>query len=190
MIKTKQDLSHFLEEDKKVYGKSHMRKFSIREFLLPDANWKFMKLLRKFEYHYNNHHKIRAYVYNRKYTRQGLKIGVVLPPNVVGRGCHITHGKFVANGEAKIGENCKIFDNVTVGGTGRYDLQGAPTIGNRVVLCCGARVIGKVTIADDVVVAANAVVVTDVLESGITVGGVPAKKISENGAYNYLNKNS
>ena len=60
---------------------------------------------------------------------------------------------------------------------------GAPSIGNNVFLGSGCKVIGKVTIADDCAVGANAVVVKDVLEKGITVAGVPAKKISNNNSY-------
>lgn len=53
-----------------------------------------------------------------------------------------------------------------------------PTIGNNVFLGTGCKVIGNVRIADGCAVGANAVVVKDVLEDGITVAGVPAKKIS------------
>ncbi len=160
----------------------------LHALIFPDYNYKFMKLLRKYEYHYNCKHKFRSYIYAKKCGKIGLKIGVSLPPNVVGAGCHITHGKFIANAEARIGDNCKIYDGVTVGGTARYDITGAPIIGNRVVLCTGAKINGNVRIADDVVVGANAVVTKDVLEPGITVGGIPAKKISDNGSYHYLHR--
>ncbi len=186
MIQSKRDLKYYLEEDRKAYDKP--KRLGLKGLLFPDYNYKFVKALRRYEYQFNKGHKIRAYFYGRKYSKLGMKIGVSLPPNVVGPGCHITHGKFIANGEAKIGAKCKIYDGVTVGGTGRYDIVAAPIIGDRVVLCTGAKVIGNVRIADDIVVGANAVVTKDILESGITVGGIPARKISDNGSGAYLNR--
>lgn len=188
MIKSKKDLQYYLNADREVYGKGSGLKAKLKETILPDSNYKFMRLCRMYEYHYNLGHKLRAYYYAYRYGKQGLKIGVSLPPNVVGPGCHITHGKFIANPDAQIGSQCKIFDNVTVAGTGRYDIQGAPRIGDRVVLCAGAKIIGPINIADDVVVAAGAVVVKDVTEQGITVGGIPARKISNTNSFSYLNR--
>ena len=52
-----------------------------------------------------------------------------------------------------------------------------PIIGNNVMIGAGAKVIGPVTIADNIKVAAGAVVVTSFTESGITIGGVPARKL-------------
>ena len=81
--------------------------------------------------------------------------------------------------QAKIGDNLRIQEGVTIGaGSG-----GVPTIGNNVYLGSGCKVIGNVKIADDCAVGANAVVVKDVLEKGITVAGVPAKKVSDNNSH-------
>lgn len=72
-----------------------------------------------------------------------------------------------------IGENCWINQQVTIG----YNGQGkAPYIGNNVMITCGAKVLGDIRIGNDVVIGANAVVIRDV-ESGATMGGVPAKKL-------------
>ena len=64
--------------------------------------------------------------------------------------------------------------------------RGAPIIGNNVHLCSGCKVIGAIHIADNCVVGANAVVTSDVFEEGITVAGVPAKKVSNNSSKLYI----
>lgn len=66
--------------------------------------------------------------------------------------------KIVVGSIAKLGCNCKILSDVTIGGQGRYDKHRAPQIGDRVFIGSGAKIIGNITIADDVVIGANAVV--------------------------------
>ena len=70
---------------------------------------------------------------------------------------------------------------VTIGSSRGGNKEGYPTIGNRCFIAAGAKIIGNVTIGDDVVVGANAVVTKDI-PSGSVVGGVPAKIIGNNGA--------
>lgn len=70
-----------------------------------------------------------------------------------------------------IGDNCKVYQQVTVG----YN-NGYPTIGNDVTIYSGAKIIGKVVIGDDVIVGSNAVVTKDI-PSHSMIAGVPAKII-------------
>lgn len=67
-------------------------------------------------------------------------------------------------------------------------IGGAPLIGDRVYIGTGARVLGNISIADEVVIGANAVVTKDITEPGITVAGIPAKKVKDCGSYHYLNR--
>lgn len=90
------------------------------------------------------------------------------------------------NAFSKIGCNCKILSDVTISVSGKKGQKGAPIIGNSVFIGTGAKIIGKVVIADNVVIGANAVVTKSILESGITVAGIPAKKISDAGSEEYL----
>ena len=85
----------------------------------------------------------------------------------------IQHGFSTIVSAERIGKNCKIYQQVTIGYN--HDLK-APVIGENVEICCGAKVIGGITVGDNVLVGANAVVVTDVPPNSV-VAGVPARVI-------------
>ena len=101
--------------------------------------------------------------------------GIELPCEVsVGKNFRIDHfGGIIISGFATFGDNCVIRDGVTVG-LRRVDDPVAPQIGNNVDIGTGAKVLGDITIGDDVVIGANAVVLVDVPSNSIAVG-VPAK---------------
>lgn len=98
------------------------------------------------------------------------------PAVVVGRRVFIDHGMGVVIGEtAEIGDDCTIYQGVTLGGTSLY--RGAkrhPTLGRRVVVSAGAKVLGGFTVGDDAKVGSNAVVLKEV-PPGATVVGVPGR---------------
>ncbi|MBQ3285202.1 MAG: serine acetyltransferase [Ruminococcus sp.] len=91
----------------------------------------------------------------------------------IGGGLFIQHGFATMIAAASIGENCWINQQVTIGHTGRGR---PPIIGNNVTITCGAKVLGPITLGDNVTIGANACVVKDV-EPGAVMGGVPAKRI-------------
>ena len=94
------------------------------------------------------------------------------PGAVIGRNFFIDHGMGVVIGETSIiGDNVLIYHGVTLGGKGGTGKR-HPTIGNNVMIGCGAKIIGNVFIGDNVKVGAGAVVIHDV-ESNSTVVGVP-----------------
>lgn len=90
--------------------------------------------------------------------------------------CIEHHGGIVIHGASVIGDDCMIRHGVTIGNAGRADPLGAPTIGSRVEIGAGAKILGRITLGDDVIVGANAVVTHDV-PRGAVVGGVPARVI-------------
>ena len=81
---------------------------------------------------------------------------------------------------AEIGDDCTIYHNVTLGGTGHDTGKRHPTLGNNVLVATGAKVLGPITIGDNARVGANAVVLKNV-EENATVVGVPGKMVRING---------
>ena len=84
--------------------------------------------------------------------------------------------KELINGDVAkiIGDDVKIYQGVTLGGTGNHTGKRHPNIGNDVVIGSGAKVLGPITIGNDVKVGANSVVLKDIPDS-VTVVGIPAK---------------
>lgn len=91
----------------------------------------------------------------------------------IGGGLYIQHGFATMIAAESIGTNCWINQQVTIGfnGHGR-----PPIIGNDVMITCGAKVLGSITVGDHSVIGANAVVIRDV-EQDAVMGGIPAKRI-------------
>ena len=91
----------------------------------------------------------------------------------IGGGLYIQHGFATMISAKSIGENCWVNQQVTIGyGKGSEP----PVIGNNVMITCGAKVLGQITVGDNAIIGANAVVIKDV-EPGAVMGGVPAKRI-------------
>jgi len=93
----------------------------------------------------------------------------------IGKGSKFVHSGLgvVLHGDVKIGENCRIYQNVTIGG--RHN-RGCPVIGNNVFIGAGACILGGVTVGDGAMIGSNAVVISDVPPKTV-VGGVPAKTL-------------
>jgi len=99
------------------------------------------------------------------------------PAAELGRRLVIDHGMGVVIGEtAEIGDDCHFYHQVTLGGTSLAKGKRHPTVGNRVIIGAGAKVLGPITLGDDARVGANAVVVQPV-PAGTTVVGVPARPV-------------
>jgi serine O-acetyltransferase len=98
------------------------------------------------------------------------------PAAVVGRRVFIDHGMGVVIGEtAEIGDDCTIYQGVTLGGTSLYrGTKRHPTLGNGVVVSAGAKVLGGFTVGDGAKVGSNAVVLKEV-PAGATVVGIPGR---------------
>ncbi|MDZ5252217.1 serine O-acetyltransferase EpsC [Clostridium sp. LIBA-8841] len=101
--------------------------------------------------------------------------GIEIHPGAkIGKGLFIDHGMGVVIGEtAEIGDNVTIYHGVTLGGTGKEKGKRHPTVGNNVIIGCGAKVLGPINIGDGAKIGANAVVLKDVPQ-GKTAVGIPA----------------
>ena len=104
--------------------------------------------------------------------------GIEIHPGAkIGRRLVIDHGCGIVIGEtAEIGDDCLIYHGVTLGGTGKDQGKRHPTIGNNVLISCGAKVLGPFKVGDNARIAAGAVVLTEVPERATAVG-IPAKVV-------------
>jgi serine O-acetyltransferase len=101
------------------------------------------------------------------------------PGATIGARLFIDHGAGVVIGEtAVIGDDVTLYHGVTLGGTSWNKGRRHPTLGDRVLVGAGAKVLGPITIASDARVGANSVVVQDVPE-GSTVVGIPGRIVSD-----------
>ena len=81
---------------------------------------------------------------------------------------------------ARVGRNCRLHVCVNIGTSAGYDGL-CPIIGDNVYIAPGAKIFGNIRIADNIVIGTNAVVNKSFLENDISIGGIPAKKISSKG---------
>ena len=104
------------------------------------------------------------------------------PGATIGKGFFVDHGAGVVIGEtAIIGDNCVLFHNVTLGGTGKHHGKRHPTLGNNVFVGTGAILLGPITVGDNVKIGANTFVVMRDIPSNTSVVGTPAKIIKRDG---------
>ncbi len=135
-------------------------------------------------------HRIAHYFYKHKLffiaraisQRAVRKTGIEIHPGAqIGRRFFIDHGTGVVIGEtAIIGDDCTIYQGVTLGGTGKDTGKRHPTLGNNVLVGCGAKVLGPFKIGDNSNVAAGSVVLSEIPENATAVGA-PARVVRMNG---------
>lgn len=103
------------------------------------------------------------------------------PGATIGKGVFIDHGMGVVIGEtAIIGDYCLIYQNTTLGGTGKQTGKRHPTLGDNVVVGAGAKVLGNINIGNDVRIGAGSIVLRDVPDD-CTVVGIPGRIVSRTG---------
>ena len=103
------------------------------------------------------------------------------PGAQLGHGILIDHGCGVVIGEtAVVGDNCTIYQGVTLGGVGLNKGKRHPTLGNNVTVGCGAKILGAFEVGDNCSIAANAVLLKP-LEDNVTAVGIPARPVKKDG---------
>ncbi|MBY0441846.1 MAG: serine acetyltransferase [Mycobacteriaceae bacterium] len=175
MIRTREDLKAYLAADLKAHGLANWR-FHYRIVQRPAY---FQRLLRKSEYWANSARTpagrvVAAYLILRtKFL--GERLGFVIPRNVFGPGLSIAHiGSIVVHHKARVGANCRIHQNVTIGEgrPGQY-----PTIGDDVYLFPLSMVVG-IDVGNRVCVYPGAIVTKSVPDD-VDVAGVPARIVRD-----------
>lgn len=122
------------------------------------------------------------------FKRKQIVCGIELNQNTrIGAGLRLPHrGGIVIHPLACVGENCEIMQGVTIGNNIMKSREGVATIGDRVLICSGTKIIGNVKIGNDVVIGANSIVNKDVSEGDI-VGGVPVRVLGKSSSVYLIN---
>lgn len=181
MITSKKDYLFYLEADRIALDITKKK-----PSFFGDEIWKFERLLRKVEY-YHNCKNVFPWNFYLLYLEGRLHyysifLGFSIETNTFGPGLSIAHiGTIVVSPRARIGKNCRIHSCVNIG-TQAGDAERVPVIGNNVYIGPGVKIFGDIVIADDIAIGANAVVNKSFLEPGISIAGIPAKKISDKGS--------
>ena len=128
---------------------------------------------------YNHHLKLLARIISQ--LARWLTGIEIHPGATIGRRCFIDHGMAVVIGETtEIGDDVTLYQGVTLGGTGKDKGKRHPTIGNRVVISSGAKVLGPFKVGDDVKIGSGSIVLKEV-PSGSTVVGIPGRVVRRYG---------
>ena len=187
MIKSKHDLKYYLLCDE--YARFGSKVSLFRKIRLGEM-WSFQVHLRKLEYYLNCRRdligKIMVLYHKIRTKKLGIRLGWSIYPNSFGPGmCIVHYGTVVVNGGAQVGANCRIHACVKIGANGGGE-KDTPILGENVYIGPGAKIFGKIVIGNNTVIAANSVVNKDFIEGNCTIGGVPAKIISDKDSRRFI----
>lgn len=139
------------------------------------SGFKAVRAYRKANWFYRHNMKfIARFISQNARRRTGIEIH---PGATIGKNLFIDHGMGVVIGETTIiGDNCTLYQGVTLGGTGKDHGKRHPTLGDNVLIGAGAKVLGPFRVGDNARVAAGAVVLSEVPNDATAVG-VPARVV-------------
>ena len=167
----KSDLDAVMERD--PAARNRLEVFSLY------SGYKAVRSPRRANWFFRHNMKfIARFISQRSRHKTGIEIH---PGATIGKGLFIDHGMGVVIGETtEIGENCTLYQGVTLGGTGKDTGKRHPTLGNNVLVGCGARVLGPFKVGDNARIAAGAVVLNEIPPDSTAVG-VPAQVVKMHG---------
>lgn len=167
----KSDLNAYMERDPAARSRF--------EIYFLYSGFKAVRAYRRANWFYRHNLKfIARWISQNARRRTGVEIH---PGATIGTGLVIDHGMGVVIGETtQIGNDCTIYQNVTLGGTGKDHGKRHPTLGNNVLVGTGAKVLGPFKVGDNARIAAGAVVLSEVPPNATAVG-VPARITKING---------
>lgn len=179
MIKDKKQLRFYILADRIINGYPERKTlFETFERVIGGGKvMEYLEVLRKYEY-YRNYKKrtasmkfVKFLYYRWRYDILGLKTGISIAPDTFGYGLSIPHYGSIVVGKNKIGNFAVIFQDTTISGNEKK-------IGDFFYLSAGAKITSKVSIGNNVSVAANSVV-TKSFGDNLLIGGVPAKVLKD-----------
>ncbi len=168
-----------VKRDMYRYNGARSLKEMVKNYLTePGANYMFwFRLCQTYP------NPLFKWILRRKMFKYGMEI---FPSTEIGSGFYIGHfGGIIINPLAKIGKNCNISQGVTIGRKNRGKNAGVPTIGDQVYIGPGAKIMGGITIGNNVAIGANAVV-ADSFPDNSVIAGIPAKLVSKKGVEGYI----
>ena len=137
-------------------------------------------------FHILIYHRIAHFLYNHKIFFLARLIsqigrfftGIEIHPGAkIGKRLFIDHGMGIVIGEtAEVGNDCTIYHQVTLGGTGKDKNKRHPTVGNNVMIGAGSKILGPIYIGNNVKIGAGAIVLKNV-EDNVTVVGTPINRV-------------
>ena len=150
---------------------------SLVEIMLLYPGYKAVRMYRRAHWFYNR----KMYFLARAVSQRAVRKTEIHPGAQIGRRFFIDHGTGVVIGETTIiGDDCTVYQGVTLGGTGKDHGKRHPTLGNNVLIGAGAKVLGPFSIGDNSNVAAGSVVLSAIPEN-CTAVGTPARVVKQNG---------
>ena len=169
-----------MREDIEVIRQKDPAARSSAEVMLLYSGFKAVRSYRRAHWFFMHNMKFLARWLSQRCVR---KTNIEIHPGAqIGRRLFIDHGTGVVIGETTIvGDDCTLYQGVTLGGTGKDKGKRHPTLGNNVMVGAGAKVLGPIEIGDNVRIAAGAVVLMNIPD-GCTAVGVPARIVRRNGA--------
>lgn len=184
---TGRDWKKIYQADLRASGLANAR-LAVR---LRDRRFKFYKSLRKTEYYTNCRRDPLGRLYAKllRFRHDLLcdRYNWTIPINVFGEGLAIVHvGTIVVSGDARVGKNCRIHVCTNIGRAPGKEGTGAPVLGDNVYIGPGAKLFGAIKIGDNTAIGANAVVNSSFPDGNCSIGGVPAKIISDHTSEPYI----
>jgi len=171
------NLRDYIARDFRMEYSRPLSKEWMLEWLLQSEQYqikKYVRALRSEEYFsFEKPCKILKYLYFRKKNIQGAKLGFFIPAGCFGEDLKISHyGSVIVNPHARIGRGCTIHGNCCIGNKGLEPSENdSPLIGDNVNIGQGAQILGPVTIANNTLIAAGAVITKSISEEGQVAKG-------------------
>lgn len=155
------------EQIKLIRSRDPAIKSNLEVLLYPSFKAMFYYKISHFLY-LNKKYFLARYISEKAKRKTGIEIH---PGATIGKGLFIDHGVGVVIGEtAIIGNNVTIYHGVTLGGVKNINKKRHPTIGNNVMIGCGAKILGDITIGNNVKIGANSIILHDVEDNCTKVG--------------------